>query len=201
MQLLASKRHFTIGLHLPSDVRDDLQGAFEVFKTPYLWRAVTSYFKDEVPAREVTSNVHVVPFIGDRVVLLHAAESGWGPSGGTLQDGEAIETAVTRELREEIGAEARHFELFGQWDSKSSAESAYRPWLPHPEFAIALGWADVAITRLSDDDGRVEMESIREVVILPVAAAARRLEENGKPHLAAPYRIAHAVHHAAKTAH
>jgi hypothetical protein len=34
--------------------------AFEILKAPYLWRAVTSYFKDEVPRREGTSNVHVV---------------------------------------------------------------------------------------------------------------------------------------------
>ncbi|MEU1312563.1 NUDIX domain-containing protein [Streptomyces cinnamoneus] len=178
--------------------RAGLEDAFATLKTLYKWRAVTSYFKDEVPPRDYTSNVHVVPFVGDRVVLLHAKESGWGPSGGTLLDGEAIETCVTRELAEEIGGEATRFELFGQWDSSTTAEVAYRPWLPHPDFAIALGWADVVITGSSDDDGGVEMESIQEVVILPLQGAVQRLEENGEHHLAALYRVAYEVRRAAK---
>jgi 8-oxo-dGTP diphosphatase len=183
---------------LTPHVQADLEGAFTVLKTPYKWRAVTSYFKDEVPPRDFTSNVHVVPFVGDRVVLLHAKESGWGPSGGTLLDGEAVETCVTRELGEEIGGEPTRFELFGQWDSETTAEVAYRPWLPHPKFAIALGWADVTISGSSDDDGGVEMESILEVSILPVHAAVQRLEEHGERHLAALYSVANEVRRAAK---
>ncbi|MGA5134425.1 NUDIX hydrolase [Streptomyces olivoreticuli] len=187
-----------MAINLPLTARTCLEGAFATLKTPYKWRAVTSYFKDEVPARDYTSNVHVVPFVGDRVVLLHAKESGWGPSGGTLLDGEAIETCVTRELAEEIGGEAKRFELFGQWDSSTAAEVAYRPWLPHPNFAIALGWADVVITGSSDDDGGVEMESIQEVAILPIQGAVQRLVENDEHHLAALYRVAYEVRRAAK---
>lgn len=142
--------------------------------------------------------MHVVPCVGDRVVLLHARESGWGPSGGTLLEGEAIEAAVDRELAEEIGGEVTRFELFGQWDSATTAEAAYRQWLPHPRFAIALGWADVTITGASSDDGGIEMESILEVSILPLQAAVQRLEENGAHHLAALYRVAYEVRRAAK---
>jgi 8-oxo-dGTP pyrophosphatase MutT (NUDIX family) len=187
-----------MGINLPIDVRSGLDDAFATLKTPYKWRAVTSFFKDEVPARDYTSNVHVVPFIGDRAVLLHAKESGWGPSGGTLLEGEAIETAVTRELAEEIGGEASRFELFGQWDSVTTAETAYRAWLPHPKFAIALGWADVTISGSSDDDGGIEMESILEVCILPIQSAVERLEANDEHHLAALYRVAYEVRRAAK---
>ncbi|MGO4417250.1 NUDIX domain-containing protein [Streptomyces sp. MCAF7] len=187
-----------MAINLPLDTRADLEDAFALLKTPYKWRAVTSYFKDEVPLRDYTSNVHVVPFVGDRVVLLHAKESGWGPSGGTLLENEPIETAVTRELAEEIGGGATRFELFGQWDSETTAEVAYRPWLPHPRFAIALGWADVTISGSSDDDGGVEMESILEVCILPVQAAVERLEQNGERHLAALYRVAYEVRRAAR---
>jgi 8-oxo-dGTP diphosphatase len=188
-----------MNLDLSAAIRTDLEDAFATLKTPYKWRAVTSHFKDEVPPRDYTSNVHVVPFVGDRVVVLHAKESGWGPSGGTLLEGEAFETCVTRELGEEIGGTAARFELFGQWDSETTAESAYRPWLPHPRFAIALGWADVTISGSSDDDGGVEMESILEVSILPIAAAVDRLEQNGEHHLAALYRIAYEVRRAAKS--
>jgi len=185
-------------IDLPADAKHDLQDAYAVLQTPYRWRAVTSYFKAEVPPRDYTSNAHVVPFIGDRVVLLHARESGWGPSGGTLLKDEAVETAISRELGEEIGGSATCFELFGQWDSVTTAETPYRPWLPHPRFAIALGWADVIITGSSRDDGGVEMESVIEVVILPLEQAVERLADNGKPHLAALYRLAHAVRRASK---
>lgn len=187
-----------MAIHLPLETRISLENHFATLKTPYRWRAVTSFFKDEVPPHDYTSNVHVVPFIGDRAVLLHAKESGWGPSGGTLLEGEAFETCVTRELGEEIGGVATRVELFGQWDSETTAEVAYRPWLPHPKFAIALGWADVTITGSSDDDGGVEMESILEVSVLPIRSAVQRLEENGEQHLAALYSVAHEVRRAAK---
>ncbi|MFC5184969.1 NUDIX hydrolase [Actinomadura harenae] len=167
--------------------------ALSILKTPYLWRSVTSYFEDTIPTREVVSNVHVVPFVGSRVVLLHARESGWGPSGGTVQDGEPIDSCVRRELAEEIGAEVRRYELFGQWNSFTTAATAYRPWLPHPRFSIALGWADVLITSSSQDDGGVEMESITEVVIMPVQGAVRRLADHGEHHLAALYQLAYEV--------
>lgn len=65
-----------MSLDLSPAVRTDLEDTFTTLKTPYKWRAVTSYFKDEVPSRDFTSNLHVVPFVGDRVVLLHAKESG-----------------------------------------------------------------------------------------------------------------------------
>ncbi|WP_406296502.1 NUDIX domain-containing protein [Embleya sp. NBC_00888] len=187
-----------MAINLSIEARAALDDAFTTLKTPYKWRSVTSYFKDEVPARDYTSNVHVVPFVGDRAVLLHTKESGWATPGGTLLEGEAIETAVTRELAEEIGGQASHFELFGQWDSLTTAETAYRPWLPHPNFAIALGWADVVITGSSDDDGGVELESVQEVAILPIKQAAERLVANDRPHLAALYRLAYEIRRASK---
>ncbi|MEV5570119.1 NUDIX domain-containing protein [Spirillospora sp. NPDC052269] len=180
----------------PAD-RARLADALSTQKTPYRWRSVTSYFAHTVPPREVVSNVHVVPFVGSRVVLLHAKESGWGPSGGTLQDGESIESCVRRELAEEIGAVVRHYELFGQWNSISTATKAYRPWLPHPRFSIVLGWADVVIMGSSEDDGGVEMESVTEVVIVPIQSAVRRLVEHGEHHLAALYQVAYEVRRAA----
>lgn len=170
--------------------RSNLSDRFPILDVPYKWRAVTSYYRDGLPPVKLISNVHVVPFIGDRVVLLHTSESGWGPSGGTLLENEEVTTTVDRELHEEIGASVSRFELFGRWDSVSSAKVPYRPWLPHPHFAIALGWADVTISGSPCDDGGVEMESVLEVSILPVNQAAERLTTAGKPHLAALYQLA-----------
>jgi 8-oxo-dGTP pyrophosphatase MutT (NUDIX family) len=188
-----------MAITLPSEVLKGLEDVMSTLETPYKWRAVTSYFRPEVPERSFTSNVHVVPFIGDACVLLHTAEAGWSTPGGTLLEGEAIETAVTRELSEEIGAEPLRFELFGQWESESSAPTPYRPWLPHPRFAIAVGWADVRIVGSPKDDGGVEMETVQEIVITTVKQAAARLMANDRPHLAALYRLAEQVRKASQS--
>src|SRR5688500_12961609 len=121
---------------LPPQVEANLENVREVFKTPYKWRAVTSYFSDEVPERSHTSNVHVVPFVGDNCVLVHTMESSWATPGGSLLENEEINTAIERELAEEIGGKPLRYELSGAWESSTTAEEAYRPCLPHPNFAM-----------------------------------------------------------------
>lgn len=107
-----------------------------------------------------------------------------------MQPNEATEQALKRELMEEIGAELVDYQFFGAWESKSSLPEPYRPHLPHPQFSIALGWADVQIVASPSSDDGVEMETITEIIILPIDAAIRQLTENGREHLAAVYAIA-----------
>jgi ADP-ribose pyrophosphatase YjhB (NUDIX family) len=185
-----------MGIKLSADVRASLSSSFAILETPYEWRRVTSRFKDEVPSRERTSHVHVVPFIGDRAVLLRTEEDGWSTPGGTLLEGETVDAAVTREVAEAIGGRADRFELFGQWDSSTTEGEPFRPWLPHPRFALALGWADVAITGPPEHLGGAEPRTVLEMVILPVERAAERLAAYDRPHLAALYSLAHQVRRA-----
>lgn len=184
-------------IDLSADARASLRHAFTILDTPYAWRQVTSRFVDEVPPRERTSHVHVVPFVGDLAVLLRTEEDGWSTPGGTLLEDEPVDAAVAREVAEAIGGRATRYELFGQWDSSTSEREPYRPWLPHPRFALALGWADVVIDGPPEDRGGVERKTVQEIVILPVEQAARRLAAQDRPHLAALYSLAHQVRRAA----
>lgn len=187
-----------MGIDLSTEVRARLQASLAILDTPYAWRQVTSRFKDEVPPRELTSHVHVVPFIGDQAVLLRTEEDGWSTPGGTLLEGEAFDAAVAREVAESIGGRADRFELFGQWDSTTTQRHPYRPWLPHPHFALALGWADVVITGPPENQGGVEEKTVLEIALLPAERAAERLAANDRPHLAALYSLAHQIRRAGR---
>jgi 8-oxo-dGTP diphosphatase len=188
-----------MGIDLSADVRASLHHSFAILDTTYEWRQVTSRFREEVPPRERTSHVHLVPFIGDRAVLLRTEEDGWSTPGGTLLEGEPVDAAAGREMAEAIGGRVDRFELFGQWDSSTSEGEPYRPWLPYPRFSLALGWADVAITGPPEEPRGVERKTVLEIVILPVDQAARRLATLDRPHLAALYTLAHHVRRASTT--
>ena len=49
-----------------------------------------------------------------RLLLMKRSDSGcWGPPGGAVEPGEAVETAARREVREETGLELGEMTLFG----------------------------------------------------------------------------------------
>ncbi len=50
----------------------------------------------------------------DRLLLLERSDSGcWGPPGGAVEMGEAVEAAARRETREETGLEVGEMSLYG----------------------------------------------------------------------------------------
>jgi 8-oxo-dGTP pyrophosphatase MutT (NUDIX family) len=59
-----------------------------------------------------------------RLLLMKRSDSGlWGPPGGAMEPGEAVETAARREVREEAGLELGELTLFGVY---SGPELFYR---------------------------------------------------------------------------
>ena len=59
-----------------------------------------------------------------RLLLMKRSDSGcWGPPGGAVELGEAVETAARREVREETGLELDELTLFGVF---SGPELFYR---------------------------------------------------------------------------
>lgn len=62
----------------------------------------------------VTAGALIFNYSGEVLLLKHRfrAGSGWGIPGGFLELGEQPEEALRRELREEIGLEVSHVEIF-----------------------------------------------------------------------------------------
>jgi 8-oxo-dGTP diphosphatase len=138
------------------------------------------------PASKI-GNVNLVPFVGDRVLLLCLPDVQWDIPGGTLEKGEDYELAICRELLEEAGAHLRTFQLLGAWRCRSSAMEPYRPHLPHPEFyrLVGYGEVDLVATPTNPPGG----EEIIEVACVSLEEATRRLLGAGRADLAELYRL------------
>ena len=96
------------------------------------------------PRRISISNVNIVPFVGNKCVIVRTRK-GWGIAGGTLEPGENYLEAIQRELMEEAGARLIIFKPIGAWHRHSLAESPYRPHLPWPEFYRIVGYGEVEL--------------------------------------------------------
>ena len=92
------------------------------------------------------SHVRVVPFVGDKCVVIRFDNGDWDHPGGTLEPGEAYLDAVHRELSEEAGAEVAAFTPLGVFNCRALRTKPYRSHLPHPDFFHLVGYADVELT-------------------------------------------------------
>jgi 8-oxo-dGTP diphosphatase len=103
-------------------------------------------FGAEPPADELVTNIHVIGFTGDRIVLCRDERERWFLPGGTREEGETIDDCVARELREEAGARlAGPLRWVGAHRCVSDGPVPYRPWQPHPVKAWLWCTADVVI--------------------------------------------------------
>jgi ADP-ribose pyrophosphatase YjhB (NUDIX family) len=156
---------------------------------------VTLQFEPRVepPADELVSNVHLVPFVGDRCVVIEVDWRGAGHSpfampGGTLEPGETWRDAAHRELIEEAGARVLSITPFAVLRGHTTEATPYRAHLPHPDFFWILGWAEVELVGapLNPADG----ERVVDVICTDVVAATRLFESCGEHAAADTYRLA-----------
>ncbi|HKP52008.1 MAG TPA: NUDIX domain-containing protein [Chloroflexia bacterium] len=133
------------------------------------------------------SNINIVPFIGDKCIIIRVASGEWEIPGGTLEPGETYLEAAHRELMEEAGARLLTFKLFGAWLCHNPGEP-FLPHLPHPDFYRVVGYGQVEIigTPLNPEGG----ENIVSVECVSIEEAAHRFHETGRPDLAELYRLA-----------
>ncbi|HYP19783.1 MAG TPA: NUDIX domain-containing protein [Chloroflexia bacterium] len=160
---------------------------------PVTWGPVQCRFAllgDEPPAHLV-SNISIVPFVGSRAVQLELEDGSLEIIGGTLEPGESYREAIERELVEEAGARLLRLEPFGVWHCHSTAPTAYRPHIPHPDFYRLVAWAEVEIVGLPQvPEGG---ERVRQVHLLAVEEAAAAFRAHGRAELAELYLLAERV--------
>jgi 8-oxo-dGTP diphosphatase len=134
---------------------------------------ITPRFSTVAPPENLVSNVHVVSFVGDRIVLCRDARDIWFLPGGTREPGESIHDCVVRELAEEAGARLTgELHWLGAHRGISGAPGPHRPHLPYPEMAWLWCYADVEIT--GPPGNPADGEQVLEVGVLDPAEAIRR---------------------------
>jgi len=143
---------------------------------PIRWR-FTGY-REELD--DLVSNVVVVPFVGDRCVLVRVRGDGVTFPGGTLEPGEHWVSTAARELREEAGATLRGIHPIGLFECRATRR--YRQHLPFPDHRRVAAWADVVIDGVPSSPAGAE--DIAEVLLVTPGEAARMLVERGRPEFA-----------------
>jgi 8-oxo-dGTP pyrophosphatase MutT (NUDIX family) len=137
------------------------------------------------------SNVTVIPFAGEQVVVFRVEGGLWELPGGTLEPGERYPEAARREVMEELGGELLSFRVFGRLDCESSADKPYRPHIPHPKFIRLVGYGEVSL--VGEPTNPPDGERVAAVETVELAEAVRRFEAIGRRDIAELYRLAHHV--------
>ena len=154
------------------------------------WGTVTCTFEylSEMPPLDLISNVNLVPFKGDRWLVLRLQTGEWEVPGGTLEPGESYSDAISRELIEEAGARLITFEPLGAWHCFSTAAKPYRPHLPHPEFYRLVGYGAVEI--IGSPENPEDGEQVTSVEFVTIEEAAQRFRSINRFELAELYQLA-----------
>ena len=141
-----------------------------------------------MPSLDLISNVNLVPFKGDRWLILRLQTGEWEVPGGTLEPGETYSDTISRELIEEAGVRLITFELLGAWHCFSTAPKPYRPHLPHPEFYRLVGYGAVEI--IGSPENPEDGEQVASVEFVTIEEAAQRFRSINRFELAELYQLA-----------
>jgi 8-oxo-dGTP pyrophosphatase MutT (NUDIX family) len=166
-----------------------MNGGFPDLFIRRTWGSVTIDFHlDLMPLDELISNVNIVPFCGNGLVVLRLENGRYEMPGGTREPNEAWLDTLRRELVEEAGAELTSFTHIGAWQWTTAAGEPYRSHLPHPIAYRVVGYGEVAIT--GEPTNPADGEQVATVEVLSLADAVARFLAGNRPDLADLYRLA-----------
>ncbi len=154
----------------------DLAARFPALHAPqrWAWGGIDAQFSAELPPDRLITNIHLVGFSQDRVVLCRDVRGHWFLPGGTREQDESVESCLARELREEAGARLTGPPVWiGAHRCVTDSPVPYRPWQPHPEKAWLWGWAEVTVD--SAPTNPADGEQVVEVRAMPPEEARRLL--------------------------
>ncbi|MCX4749851.1 NUDIX hydrolase [Kitasatospora sp. NBC_01287] len=138
------------------------------------WGGIDAQFAVEMPPDELITNIHLIGFAGDLVVLCRDARGHWFLPGGTREPGESVGDCLARELREEAGARLLGEPVWlGAHRAVTDRPTPYRPWQPHPLKAWLWGHAEVLVD--SEPTNPADGEQVVEVRAVPVGEAGALL--------------------------
>ncbi|MBD8840105.1 NUDIX domain-containing protein [Paenibacillus sp. FSL K6-4396] len=172
---------------------------FPALSTSIHWGIIEAEFRlNDILDEKLVSNISIIPFVGDQCVVFQLDNGDWELPGGTLEAGEQYMDGLKRELMEELGAEMRSYQIFGQFHCTSSALEPYRPHIPHPHFVRIIGYGDVELVGdpLNPEDG----EQVVAVEVVETDEAIRRFRAQNRYDIAEMYQLAHMLREEAKQA-
>ncbi len=154
--------------------RAPIQMHFELWQTP--------------PQDELISNVNLVPYIGDKWLVIQVDHYYWELPGGTREPNEPHFETLKRELLEEAGVRLKNATPLGAWHCHSKAARPYRPHLPHPEFYRYVSYGEVEIVGKPLNPSDAEQVTLVELVSLQ--DAINRYKSIGRYDFAELYALA-----------
>jgi 8-oxo-dGTP diphosphatase len=163
---------------------------------PSLFRPVTWFGTTDVQFERLTAppdtaliaNINIVPYIGDKWLVLRMADGHWDIPGGTLEPGESYPECLRRELFEEAGANLLDYMPVGAWRCTCRAEKPFRPHTPHPIYYryVVAGTVEIVSKPFNPDDG----EHVSAVDVVPLSEVVMRFRHDGRDDLAELYQLA-----------
>jgi 8-oxo-dGTP pyrophosphatase MutT (NUDIX family) len=130
----------------------------------------------------------MVPFVGDRVIVIALENGHIMLPGGTRERDETLLETISREMLEETGHAVDSCFPFAVLDCISYDEKPWRDYLVHPEFERLVCFGDVHQVSLPENPAGAEQ--IARIEILPVSEAVTFLRDIGRPELADIYGLA-----------
>lgn len=167
----------------------DIQSQFpHLFNTTYR-KPVEMQFKlwPIPPEDDLISNVNLVPYIGEKWLIIQVDHYYWELPGGTREPDEPFSDTLRRELLEEAGVRLKNITSLGAWHCHSFAEKPYRPHLPHPDFYRYVSYGEVEIVSKPLNPSDAEQVTLVELVTLE--EAVRRYKSIGRDDFAELYAL------------